>query len=45
MRMSKSLILAVDDDPKILRLLRIELTAQGFQVLTAERGPEALEII
>lgn len=43
--MSKSLILAVDDDPKILRLLRIELTAQGFQVLTAERGPEALEVI
>jgi DNA-binding response OmpR family regulator len=42
---NKPLILVVDDDPKILRLLRVELTAQGFQVLVAERGREALEVV
>ncbi len=42
---NKPLILVVDDDPKILRLLRVELTAQGFQVLVAERGREALELV
>lgn len=41
---NKPLILVVDDDPKILRLLRVELTAQGFQVLVAERGRDALEL-
>ena len=39
------LILVVDDDPKILRLLRVELTAQGFQVLGAERGRDALDLV
>ena len=43
--MNKPLILVVDDDHKILRLLRIELTAQGFQVLMAERGQDALELV
>jgi two-component system, OmpR family, KDP operon response regulator KdpE len=43
--MNKPLVLVVDDDHKILRLLRIEFTAQGFQVLMAERGREALEIL
>jgi len=41
---NKPLILVVDDDPKILRLLRVELTAQGFQVLVAEGGRDALEL-
>lgn len=41
--MNKPTILVVDDDPKIARLLRIELTAQGFNVLTAERGEQALQ--
>lgn len=43
--MNKPLILVVDDDPKILRLLRIEFTAQGFQVVMAGRGQEALELL
>jgi two-component system KDP operon response regulator KdpE len=43
--MNKPVILVVDDDHKILRLLRIELTAQGFQVIMAERGQDALELI
>jgi two-component system KDP operon response regulator KdpE len=42
---NKPLILVVDDDPKILRLLRVELTAQGFQVLVAERGRDALDLV
>jgi DNA-binding response OmpR family regulator len=43
--MNKPVILVVDDDHKILRLLRIELNAQGFQVIMAERGKDALELI
>ncbi len=43
--MNKPLILVVDDDHKILRLLRIELTAQGFQVVMAERGEDALQLV
>src|SRR5579863_9658184 len=41
--MNKPLVLVADDDHKILRLVRIELTAQGFAVMMAERGEEALE--
>jgi two-component system KDP operon response regulator KdpE len=43
--MNKPLVLVVDDDHKILRLLCIELTAQGFAVSMAERGEEALQLI
>jgi two-component system KDP operon response regulator KdpE len=42
---SEPLVLAVDDEPAILRLVRIELTAQGFRVTTAGNGPDALRII
>jgi two-component system KDP operon response regulator KdpE len=38
------LVLAVDDEPGILRLIKLELTPQGFRVLTAEHASEALEI-
>jgi DNA-binding response OmpR family regulator len=38
------LILAVDDEPGILRLLKLELTAQGFRVVTAGGGEEALRL-
>jgi two-component system KDP operon response regulator KdpE len=38
------LVLAVDDEVGILRLLRIELTAQGFRVVTATNGEDALRI-
>jgi two-component system KDP operon response regulator KdpE len=38
------LVLAVDDEPGILRLIKLELTPQGFRVLTAESAAEAMEI-
>jgi len=38
------LVLAVDDEPGILRLIKLELSPQGFRVLTAESAAEALEI-
>jgi two-component system, OmpR family, KDP operon response regulator KdpE len=37
-------ILVVDDDTQILRALRINLTAHGYQVLTAADGASALQI-
>lgn len=36
-------ILAVDDDPDILTLVRYNLEKEGFKVATAESGEEALE--
>jgi two-component system, OmpR family, KDP operon response regulator KdpE len=38
------LVLAVDDEVGILRLLRIELTAHDFRVVTATNGEDALRI-
>lgn len=38
------LVLAVDDEPGILRLVKLELTAQGCRVVTAERGADALRM-
>lgn len=43
--MNKPLVLVVDDDHKILRLLRIELSGQGFQVLMADNGPDAWDVV
>ena len=37
------LILLVDDDPGLLRLISIRLEAEGFEVLTAESGEVALQ--
>jgi DNA-binding response OmpR family regulator len=36
-------ILAVDDDPTILRLLQVNLEMEGHEVLTASDGNAALE--
>ena len=36
-------ILLVDDDPGLLRLMSIRLEAEGFEVLTAESGEVALQ--
>ena len=36
-------ILVVDDDPKIRRLMRVELRASDFQVTEAANGEEALD--
>ncbi len=37
-------ILAVDDDPLILEVLRKTLASEGFEVLVASRGGEALSL-
>jgi two-component system KDP operon response regulator KdpE len=38
------LVLAVDDEAGILRLLKLELADQGFRVVTANDGEEALRV-
>ena len=38
----KSLVLLVDDDPDLLRLLSMRLTAAGYRVASAESGEAAL---
>jgi DNA-binding response OmpR family regulator len=38
-------VLAVDDDPIILRLLQLNLELEGFEVLTAGDGIAGLEVI
>jgi two-component system KDP operon response regulator KdpE len=40
----KSRILIVDDEPQILRLLRVTFTAQGYEVKDAPNGEAALRI-
>lgn len=42
--MSKERILVVEDQPDISSLLKIYFTAQGYEVYTALRGQQALEI-
>lgn len=41
---SEPLVLAVDDEVGILKLIRLELAAQGFRVLTATKGEEAVRM-
>lgn len=41
---SEQLILAVDDEPGILRAVKLELSSQGFRVITASEGAEALKL-
>jgi DNA-binding response OmpR family regulator len=36
-------VLVVDDEPRILKFLKIRLKASGYEVLTADSGLEALE--
>jgi|GEM_PF-2534304 len=38
-------ILAVDDEPMNLKILKNQLTSNGYHVITANNGPEALEIL
>jgi two-component system response regulator GlrR len=42
METPKYTILLVDDDPALLRLLSIRLTAAGYDVMTADNGAQAL---
>ena len=37
-------ILIIDDDPQLLRALRVNLTARGYDVLTAEAGATGLTL-
>ncbi len=41
---TEPLVLVVDDEAGILRLIRVELAAQGFRVITASNGEEALRL-
>lgn len=43
--MNRKRILVVDDDPVILRTLSIKLTGQGFDVMTACDGSEAVSTV
>ncbi len=43
--MRKHLVLVVDDEAPIVRLLRATLEAGGFAVITADRGAEALKLV
>jgi two-component system KDP operon response regulator KdpE len=43
--MRKHLILVVDDEPAIVRLVRAKLQADGYSVMTASRGEEALNFL
>ncbi len=40
----KKRILVCDDDPVILRLLQVNLELEGFDVLSANNGSEAVEV-
>jgi len=42
--LSKAKILVVDDDPDILNLVRYNLEREGFSVLTAANGQDALQL-
>jgi len=41
----QQLILAVDDEEPILKLLRVNLTRDGYEVVTASNGESALELL
>lgn len=43
--MRKHLILVVDDEPPIVRLVKAKLQADGYEVMTASNGAEALKAI
>ena len=38
-------VLVVDDEPPIRKLLRMGLTAQGYQTLEAPNGKAALDLL
>ena len=44
MRTKKVRILAVDDEPRYVRVIKINLEASGYDVITAESGATALEL-
>jgi two-component system, chemotaxis family, chemotaxis protein CheY len=45
LRAGERLVLVVDDDPDILQTLGLCLTSEGYRVLMAANGKEALDIL
>ncbi|HAE84755.1 MAG TPA: DNA-binding response regulator [Ktedonobacter sp.] len=45
MPLKKSMVLTADDDPHLLRLVMRNLEFEGYEVLTASDGKQALELI
>jgi two-component system KDP operon response regulator KdpE len=43
--MDEALILVVDDEPKLVRLVREVLSATGFKVISTGRGEKAIELV
>ena len=43
--MRKHMVLIVDDEPPIVRLARAKLQAEGYAVITAGSGEEALKVL
>jgi two-component system KDP operon response regulator KdpE len=41
----KHLVLVVDNHPKVLRFIEIDLKLRGFEVITTVSGVEALELV
>jgi two-component system KDP operon response regulator KdpE len=41
----KCCVLVVDDHPRVLRFIEIDLKLRGFEVLTTTSGEEALELV
>src|SRR5438046_1904973 len=41
--MSKPVVLVVDDEPQILRVMRASLPIRGYEIVTASNGEEALD--
>lgn len=41
----RQLVLVVDDHPKVLRFIEIDLKLRGFEVVTTTSGEKALELI
>jgi DNA-binding response OmpR family regulator len=41
----KATILAVDDEPHVLKLVKANLESSGYKVLTAEDGEKAIELV
>jgi two-component system KDP operon response regulator KdpE len=41
----KKRVLVVDDHPKVLRFVEIDLKLRGFEVITTTSGEEALELV
>ncbi|MGW8319872.1 MAG: response regulator, partial [Candidatus Promineifilaceae bacterium] len=42
--MTEARILVVEDEPKLVRLVREVLTATNYEVLTTNKGAEAIEL-